>query len=97
MMALDSIAKALNLTWSQKNTWKSDITETTIRIPSVDSVKEYHVTLLKPRKLMNISGSCVAQAGNINICGHMSKKKKKLTLFISQGSFNSVKKPLCVS
>lgn len=62
-MALDSIAKALNLDWSQKATWKSDITETTIRIPGVDSVKEYQVTLLKPRKLMNISGSCVAQAG----------------------------------
>ncbi|KAI7897025.1 peptidyl-tRNA hydrolase-domain-containing protein [Mucor mucedo] len=62
MMALDSIAKALNLNWTQKATWKSDITETTLRVPSADTVKEYQVTFLKPRKLMNISGSCVAQA-----------------------------------
>lgn len=61
-MALDSIAKALNLTWSQNRTWKSDTTETTIRIETKQEVKEYHVTFLKPRKLMNISGSCVAAA-----------------------------------
>jgi PTH1 family peptidyl-tRNA hydrolase len=66
MMALDSIASALNLTWSQNRTWKSDITETTIRVESKQQdIKEYQVTLLKPRKLMNISGSCVAQAGKL--------------------------------
>lgn len=63
MMALDSIAKALNLTWSQNRTWKSDTAETTIKIETKQDVKEYHVTFLKPRKLMNISGSCVAAAG----------------------------------
>ncbi|CAO3639321.1 unnamed protein product [Mucor hiemalis] len=62
MMALDSIAKALNLTWSQNCTWKSDTAETTIKIETKQEVKEYHVTFLKPRKLMNISGSCVAAA-----------------------------------
>lgn len=68
MMALDSIATALNLTWSQNRNWKSDIAETTIRVESkkpkqqLEEIKEYQVTLLKPRKLMNISGSCVAQA-----------------------------------
>lgn len=67
MMALDSIAKALNLTWSQNRTWKSDTTETTIRIETKQEVKEYHVTFLKPRKLMNISGSCVAAAGKPDI------------------------------
>ncbi|KAI8071837.1 peptidyl-tRNA hydrolase-domain-containing protein, partial [Thamnidium elegans] len=59
MMALDAIAKSLNLSWTQNRTWKSDITETTVR---TEDLKEYQVTFLKPRKLMNISGSCVAQA-----------------------------------
>lgn len=68
MMALDAIAKSLNLSWTQNRSWKSDITETTIR---TEDSKEYQVTFLKPRKLMNISGSCVAQAGK------KSKKKRK--------------------
>jgi PTH1 family peptidyl-tRNA hydrolase len=63
MMVLDSIAKTLNLTWSQNKNWKSDITEATIRVEAKNETKEYQITLLKPRKLMNISGSCVAQAG----------------------------------
>lgn len=60
-MAIDAIAKSLNLSWSQNRTWKSDMTETTVR---TENSKEYQITFLKPRKLMNISGSCVAQAGN---------------------------------
>lgn len=63
MMVLDSIAKTLNLTWSQNKSWKSDTTQTTIRVESKNEVREYELTLLKPRKLMNISGSCVADAG----------------------------------
>lgn len=96
-MALDSIAKALNLTWSQKPTWKSDITETTIRIESLETVKEYQITMLKPRKLMNISGSCVAQAGK------KKKKKKKaqtcqnINIFHSQRSFDTIKEFICIS
>ncbi|GAN07720.1 peptidyl-tRNA hydrolase [Mucor ambiguus] len=62
MMVLDSIATKLNLTWSQNKSWKSDITEATVRVQAKQEIKEYQVTLLKPRKLMNISGSCVAQA-----------------------------------
>ncbi|CEP11432.1 hypothetical protein [Parasitella parasitica] len=62
MMVLDSIAKTFNLTWSQNKSWKSDITETTIRVEAKNDTKEYQITLLKPRKLMNVSGSCVAQA-----------------------------------
>lgn len=63
MMALDAMAKTLNLTWIQNKTWKSDTTSTTIQVKSKDQLKEYQVVFLKPRKLMNISGSCVAQAG----------------------------------
>lgn len=62
MMVLDSIASKLNLTWSQNKSWKSDMTEATVRVEAKHEIKEYQVTLLKPRKLMNISGSCVAQA-----------------------------------
>ncbi|KAI8882018.1 peptidyl-tRNA hydrolase, partial [Backusella circina FSU 941] len=66
MMTIDHIAKALGLTWSQYRPWKADKAETSIRIEttlkSETIIKEYSVTLLKPRKLMNISGSCVAQA-----------------------------------
>lgn len=65
-MVLDSIASKLNLTWSQNKSWKSDITEATVRVEAKHEIKEYQVTLLKPRKLMNISGSCVAQAGKID-------------------------------
>lgn len=63
MMVLDSIASKLNLTWSQNKDWKSDITQATVRVEAKHETKEYQVTLLKPRKLMNVSGSCVAQAG----------------------------------
>jgi PTH1 family peptidyl-tRNA hydrolase len=63
MMALDAMAKALNLTWSQNKPWKSDTTSTTIQVESKNQVKNYQIVFLKPRKLMNISGSCVAQAG----------------------------------
>jgi PTH1 family peptidyl-tRNA hydrolase len=70
MMALDAIAKTLNLTWSQNKTWKSDTTSTTIQVESKNQVKEYQVVFLKPRKLMNISGSCVAQAGKEITCQH---------------------------
>ncbi|ORE11649.1 peptidyl-tRNA hydrolase [Rhizopus microsporus var. microsporus] len=43
--------------------WKSDTTQTILKILSPkDELQEYHVTFLKPRKFMNISGSCVAQA-----------------------------------
>ncbi|EIE78525.1 hypothetical protein RO3G_03229 [Rhizopus delemar RA 99-880] len=42
--------------------WKSDTTHTTVLVHSNKEVKEYQVTFLKPRKFMNISGSCVAQA-----------------------------------
>ncbi|KAI9360625.1 peptidyl-tRNA hydrolase-domain-containing protein [Pilaira anomala] len=59
MMAIDAIAKSLNLAWSQNRTWKSDVTETTVR---TENSKEYQITFLKPRELMNISGSCVAKA-----------------------------------
>ncbi|KAI8987704.1 peptidyl-tRNA hydrolase [Mycotypha africana] len=63
MMTVDAIAKHLNLSWTQRRGWKSDITDTVITVPTKDNVtQEYHITLLKPRKLMNISGSCVAQA-----------------------------------
>ncbi|KAI9487562.1 MAG: peptidyl-tRNA hydrolase-domain-containing protein [Benjaminiella poitrasii] len=62
MMVLDSIAKNLNLTWSQNRNWKSDTIQTTIKVKRKEEIREYQVTLLKPRKLMNISGSCVAEA-----------------------------------
>jgi PTH1 family peptidyl-tRNA hydrolase len=75
MMTLDHIAKALGLTWSRHGPWKADKAETSIRIETTHKsetiIKEYNVTLLKPRKLMNISGSCVAQAGK------KEKKKKR--------------------
>ncbi|KAI8047414.1 peptidyl-tRNA hydrolase, partial [Gilbertella persicaria] len=63
MMVLDAIAKSLNLTWSQNRSWKSDMAETNIQVQSKNEFHEYKLTLLKPRKLMNISGSCIAQAG----------------------------------
>ncbi|KAI8373786.1 peptidyl-tRNA hydrolase [Blakeslea trispora] len=62
MMALDAIARSLQLTWSHYPSWKSDVTETRIWHQSNNETQEYIVTLLKPRKLMNVSGSCVAQA-----------------------------------
>ncbi|KAI7899560.1 peptidyl-tRNA hydrolase-domain-containing protein [Cokeromyces recurvatus] len=62
MMVLDSIVKSLDLTWSQNRNWKSDTTETTIKVERKDETREYQVTFLKPRKLMNVSGSCVAKA-----------------------------------
>ncbi|KAI8086928.1 peptidyl-tRNA hydrolase [Gilbertella persicaria] len=62
MMVLDAIAKSLNLTWSQNRSWKSDMAETNIQVQSKNEFHEYKLTLLKPRKLMNISGSCIAQA-----------------------------------
>ncbi|CAO3689064.1 hypothetical protein G6F70_001189 [Rhizopus microsporus] len=63
MMVLDHIAQHLNLTWKQNASWKSDTTQTILKIVSPkDELQEYHVTFLKPRKFMNISGSCVAQA-----------------------------------
>jgi peptidyl-tRNA hydrolase len=63
MMVIDHIVKHLNLSWTQNRNWKSDTAHTTIMVHSNKEVKEYQVTFLKPRKFMNISGSCVAQAG----------------------------------
>ncbi|KAG1054412.1 hypothetical protein G6F43_003582 [Rhizopus delemar] len=62
MMVIDHIVKHLNLSWTQNRNWKSDTTHTTVLVHSNKEVKEYQVTFLKPRKFMNISGSCVAQA-----------------------------------
>jgi peptidyl-tRNA hydrolase len=94
MMALDSIAKAFNLTWSQNRTWKSDTTETTIRVETKQDVKEYHVTFLKPRKLMNISGSCVAAAGNSE---YILQYIQSLILEYSKGFINSIKEFIRIS
>ncbi|KAI9255304.1 peptidyl-tRNA hydrolase-domain-containing protein [Sporodiniella umbellata] len=62
MMVLDQIAKHLDLSWAQNRNWKSDTTSTQIVVNLKKETKEYNVVFLKPRKLMNISGSCVAQA-----------------------------------
>lgn len=93
MMVLDSIAKKLNLTWSQNKSWKSDITETTVRVESKNDVREYQVTLLKPRKLMNISGSCVAEAGKILLTFFFTQKVPN-NLF-SQGFTDTFEESIC--
>ncbi|CAO3663114.1 unnamed protein product [Rhizopus stolonifer] len=62
MMVLNHIVKHLNLTWIQNRSWKSDTTHTQLSVFTKKETKEYQVFFLKPRKLMNISGSCVAQA-----------------------------------
>lgn len=86
MMALDHIAQHFNLTWKQNTSWKSDTAQTILKIVSPkDELQEYHVTFLKPRKFMNISGSCVAQAGNM---ANENNSNNTLIFNNSQGSID---------
>ncbi|KAI8885257.1 peptidyl-tRNA hydrolase [Backusella circina FSU 941] len=62
MMVLDHIAHCHNLSWTTHLAWDSDITQKTIILEKNTKQIEYTITLLKPNKTMNISGSCVAQA-----------------------------------
>ncbi|KAI9318698.1 peptidyl-tRNA hydrolase, partial [Dichotomocladium elegans] len=64
MMILDHLAKLLELKWIQHKPWKAHIAQTTLTIPSTGSKEthEIHLTLLKPRLLMNVSGPSVARA-----------------------------------
>ncbi|CAO3641444.1 unnamed protein product [Cunninghamella blakesleeana] len=62
MMVLDSIAKQLNLTWTQHRPWKSQMAQTSLSIIHKNTVTNVQLTLIKPRLLMNVSGTCVAKA-----------------------------------
>ncbi|KAI8338215.1 peptidyl-tRNA hydrolase-domain-containing protein [Chlamydoabsidia padenii] len=65
MMVLDHIAKQLNLNWTQHRPWKSHMAQTTFFIVTKKKTSiDIHLTLIKPRLLMNISGTCVAKAVN---------------------------------
>ncbi|KAI8088798.1 peptidyl-tRNA hydrolase-domain-containing protein [Halteromyces radiatus] len=66
MMVLDSIVKQLDLVWTQHRPWKSHMAQVSLSILNnkKKEVMDVQVTFLKPRLLMNISGSCVAKAVN---------------------------------
>ncbi|CAO3596284.1 unnamed protein product [Absidia cylindrospora] len=64
MMVLDSLAKQLDLSWTQHRPWKSHMAQTTFSIASKKTVVDVQLTLIKPRLLMNVSGTCVAKAVN---------------------------------
>ncbi|KAI9303022.1 peptidyl-tRNA hydrolase-domain-containing protein [Cunninghamella echinulata] len=64
MMVLDSIAKQLNLSWTQYKPWKSHMAQTTLSILHKNTITDVQLTLIKPRLLMNVSGTCVAKAVN---------------------------------
>ncbi|ORX60654.1 peptidyl-tRNA hydrolase [Hesseltinella vesiculosa] len=65
MMVLDAMAKELNLVWSQHKPWKSMVAQTTLSLIAKDaSITQVQLTLLKPRLLMNVSGTSVAKAVN---------------------------------
>jgi PTH1 family peptidyl-tRNA hydrolase len=63
MMVLDSIAKHHNLSWTTHAAWDADIAQKVLSVESDGKQTEYKITLLKPNKTMNISGSCVSEAG----------------------------------
>ncbi|KAI8985836.1 peptidyl-tRNA hydrolase, partial [Pilobolus umbonatus] len=60
MMVLEHIAHSYHLNWSTNKQWNSETTQ--LSIESVIDNKGYEITLLKPKKAMNISGSCVMKA-----------------------------------
>ncbi|KAI8069602.1 peptidyl-tRNA hydrolase [Gongronella butleri] len=65
MMVLDVLAKQLELVWTQHKPWKAMVAHTTLDLVAKDeSVTHIQLTLLKPRLLMNVSGTSVAKAVN---------------------------------
>ncbi|RUS19778.1 peptidyl-tRNA hydrolase-domain-containing protein [Endogone sp. FLAS-F59071] len=74
MVILDHIAQSLNLSWSRNKSWQATTANVKLLVSSVPSkhakgqppaeaiTTEIDLTLLKPRLLMNVSGSSVARA-----------------------------------
>jgi PTH1 family peptidyl-tRNA hydrolase len=65
MMVLDNLAKQLNLTWTQHRPWKSHMAQIPLSFVTKTSVVDVDLVLIKPRLLMNVSGTCVAKAGKL--------------------------------